>query len=316
MQPRITVVILTLNEQDNIADCIGSLARQTVQEFETIVIDANSQDATLEASARAGQSLAGRFCIRARPTRIPIGEARNLGARLAKSPAVAYLSADVEVAPDWVERALDGLEQADIVFGRQLHAPRQLTVPAAVRGLRYAFPTETVPDGARFASNVAGAYKTEVLRRFPFDDEADASEDLVLVQEAKRAGCTVLYDPAMCVMHHDVTKHREEWSKNVREGRGWATYRTELGLNKGLLAWGGLLTAAGLSMTTQRLRVAGIAGALALLWAPTLRRVMRNPPKVQRATAAKAVAVSPLYDLAFLTTYVGGLMHRPRRQKK
>lgn len=313
MAPRLTVVILTLNEEHSIAACLASLARQTEQDFEVVVIDANSKDATVQVATEAGAAMPGRVRIRACPFRMPIGQARNLGAELAHAPAVAYVSADVELASDWVARALVGLQRADMVFGRQKHAPHTMTVPAAVRGMRYAFPTSSIEDALPFASNVAGVYRTEILRRFPFDDDADAAEDLVTAKEAVEAGYRIHYDPDMCATHRDITRHKEELNKNVREGRGWAAYRNQLGIHKEWLAWGGVLAALGAATVVRRLRAPGIAGAIAVLWAPALRRAMRGH-SMRPATAAKAVAVAPFYDLAFLANYIRGLTRPARRR--
>lgn len=315
MLPRLTVVILTLNEADNIGPCLQALAKQSNQEFEVLLIDADSTDGTTDAAVQVAEELGLRFRLHPCHFRMPIGESRNLGARLAMAPAVAYVSADVELAPDWIERALNGLATADMVFGHQVHAPHRRTIPAAVRGLRYRFPATDVQDGTRYASNVAGVYRTEILRRFPFDDEADAAEDLVLAKEATDAGYRIHYDPQMQAMHHDITRHAEEVNKNVREGRGWAAYRGPLGLHKEWLAWSALLAVGALASTTKRWRVPGIAGTIAILWGPSLRRAMRHSSPMAPLTTAKAAVIAPMYDLVFLANYLWGLAHPARRRR-
>lgn len=50
MEPRISVVIPTYNEEDNISACLESLSKQTIprEEYELIVVDGGSADKTRE----------------------------------------------------------------------------------------------------------------------------------------------------------------------------------------------------------------------------------------------------------------------------
>lgn len=313
MKPRLSVVILTLNEEQSIGGCLESLANQSVGGFETIIVDADSQDETVARAQEAAVALPGPFRLHKSDVLLPIGAARNLGARLAKAPIVAYLSADADLDPRWIEYALEALEAHDMAFGRQVHAPRQWTTAAAVRGLRYRFPDHPSDDAARFASNVAGAFCKEILLRFPFDEDACAAEDLVIALDAQDAGYRARYDPRMVAFHHDVATPREELRKNLREGEGWALYRSRLGLAKGWLLWGaGLAGAAGIA-ATHRWGLAAVAG---VLWAPALRRAMRRHSDLPPLQLVKAVLVSPAYDLAFLAKYLRGLSKPARRARE
>lgn len=310
MKPKLSVVILTLNEADNIEACLASLADQTQKRFETILIDAASDDGTVARAEAARPRLAGGLRIHADPERLPIGAARNLGVRMAKAPHVAFLSADAHLHPQWVKQALAGLRGHDMVFSRQLHAPHRWTTAAAVRGMRYHFPAGPAADPLPYASNVAAAYRRTILERFPFDDDTNAAEDLLLARRAAAAGHSATYDPEMLVYHRDVSDWRGELRKNVREGGGWAGYRDELGLATAWLAWGAGLAASGLLfMLRPRL---GLATAAGVLWAPTLRRLMRHRARIPPAALARGAAASPVYDVAFLVCYLRGLA-RDRR---
>lgn len=312
MTPPLCVVILTWNEEGNIGDCLRSLARQTDTDFETLVLDAGSRDRTVAEAKEAGAALPGGIRIHA-GDHMPIGAARNLAVRLTDAPLVAYVSADVELHPAWTQRARKALAGCDMAFGRQVHAPRRRTVASAVRGIRYRFP-EVIPDEpVRFASNVAGVFRREIIERFPFDDEADAAEDLVMALEAQEAGFTACYDPKMVVFHHDVETPRQEFRKTLREGAGWAAYRRRLGLHGAWLAWGAALPVPLVLLPWSV--VAGVAGFAVVLWAPSIRRAMRHHPTMHPLDRAKAVVVSPAYDLAFLATYLRGLTRPPRTRR-
>ncbi|MCA1819366.1 MAG: glycosyltransferase family 2 protein [Thermoplasmatota archaeon] len=315
MKPLLSVVVLTLNEEANVADCLASLAAQQDRRFEVILIDAASTDRTLAVA----RGLAGRFPvplrIEAATTRLAIGAARNLGVQMAQATRVAFLSADAEAAPDWTARAIQGLVSADMLFGRQLHDPRRWTVGAAVRGLRYDFPAKPSSEPLRLASNVAAAYRKEILVAHPFDPWANAAEDLLVARRAAADGARADYDPLLVVRHHDVAAARVEWRKNVREGEGWAVYRAELGWMPQVLLWGGLLAACA-AFAALRPGAASVAALALAVWLPTLRRAVRRRragPIAWRALAL-GLAASPAFDIAFLASYLRGLAARPPQE--
>lgn len=303
------MVLLTWNEAKNVRACLHSLARQTNHAFEVLVLDAASTDRT----ATIVQAMERRFPVPLRlevsKRRVPIGEARNHGVALARAPLVAFLSADAEVEPTWVEEALESLARADMVFSRQVHAPRAWTVGAAVRGLRYHFPPDVTEDPLRYASNVAAAYRKEVLQAFPFDAWSNAAEDILLAERAHAAGFRAHYNPHMVVHHHDVPDARTEMRKNLREGYGWAVYHADVGIFFAVLAWGATLLAC--LAWAALARGPGTLALLALvLYAPALRRGVQRMGSMPLAAWLKGVAASPLFDLAFLANYVRGLARR------
>ncbi len=307
MPPQLSVVILTLNEEDNIHACLAALAGQHGQDFEVIVIDAASTDRTCEIVMGLEDTYPVPLHFEAVPYLIAIGAARNMGVQLARGSYVAFLSADAEPDPDWVDHALAGLARHAMVFGRQKHAPRKWTASAAARGLRYQFPEDATQNALPFASNVASGYHKDLLERFPFADDANAAEDLLLARRASAAGHTALYDPRMLVYHHDVTRPKEEMRKNVREGYAWGVHRAELGSSSALVLWGVALVACSV------LAIASPWVLLAfppLLWTPALRRAWRRRHAMSIPHILAGVAVSPIFDLAFLSHYIRGLAHQ------
>ncbi len=302
--PKLSVVILTLNEEENILGCLTALAGQHADDFEVIVIDAASTDRTCDIVTGLEPDFPVPLHLEAVPYLIPIGAARNLGVQLARAEHVAYLSADAEPDPDWVDRAIAGLTHHAMVFGRQLHAPRRWTAFAAARGLRYQFPDGHIDNPLPFASNVAAAYRKDVLEAFPFADDANAAEDLLLARRASTAGNTAVYDPRMVVYHHDVTTAREELRKNTREGYAWAVHRGELGTAREVLLWGAtLILCAAVSVNRP-----AVALALPpLLWMPAARRTWRRRNAMTRSHRLAGFLVSPFFDLAFLAHYLRGL---------
>lgn len=311
--PRLSLVVLTWNEAKNIEACLGSLACQTTLDLEVVLVDAGSSDATVAIVERLRPTLPFPIHLHVGPPRMPIGEARNLGVRLAKAPLIAFLSADAELEPGWVRQAIATLRHADLAFGPQVHAPHRWSLGAAVRGLRYQFPHTATSDPLRFASNVAAAYRRVVLTDFPFDPWANAAEDLLLAHRASAAGYIAAYDPAMVARHHDVATLRQELRKNWREGRGCGQYARELGVQWAVLAWSALLLLAIAGLAVAGALGPDVAAAVALLalggvlWLPAARRGLRRRRVMPWRQLWAGMAASPVFDLVFLVQYVRGL---------
>lgn len=303
--PRLSLIVLTWNEESNIAACLASIARQETDGIELILIDAGSSDRTVAIVEEMRGRLPFPMHLHVGPPRMPIGEARNLGVERAQAPLVAFLSADAELEPGWIVEAIAAMESADMVFGPQIHAPHKWTLGAAVRGLRYVFPSGPTTEPLRFASNVAAAYRKSIVQQFPFDPWANAAEDLLLAKRASAAGYRAAYNPRMLVRHHDVTTIRQEMRKNWREGEGCGIYARELGVQWPVLAWA-LLMCLGLAGFFLDVRLGVLLVALAL-WAPALRRGLRRRRSMPAGPLLAGILASPFFDVAFLVQYLRGL---------
>lgn len=312
MAPRLSVVVLTWNEAENVAACLQALARQDEPGIEVILVDAASTDATVAIASNLQPTLPYPLRIVVADTRISVGAARNRGVASAQADVVAFLSADTEPAPEWASFALRGLaDGADLVFGRQVHAPTRKTVGSAVRGLRYHFPDGPTDDPARYASHVNAAIRRHVLLSFPIGTSPGASavDDILLARRAAQAGLVLAYEPGMLVRHRDVSSWRAEMAKNRREGLGLGEHSAELGVRAEPLLWAALIGAA----LAWFIAFPGLTPALAVLgavWLPTLRRAMRRHRAMPARSLLVGVAASPVFDLAFLLAYLRGLLRR------
>ncbi len=106
----ISVVIPTFNEEENIAQCLVSLCHQTVprNEYEIIVVDGGSKDATCEIAKKYADSV---FTQKSKK----VGGARNDGVMAAKGDIVATTDADCILPPDWIYRVKKNFEDPAVV---------------------------------------------------------------------------------------------------------------------------------------------------------------------------------------------------------
>jgi glycosyltransferase involved in cell wall biosynthesis len=114
MPPKVSVVIPVFNRPLTVRRAIASVLAQTCQDFEIIVVDDGSTDAT--ASVVAAMTDSRMTLIRHEQNRGG-GAARNTGYRAGSAPYVAFLDSDDEWLPTKLERQLEVFERADDRLG-------------------------------------------------------------------------------------------------------------------------------------------------------------------------------------------------------
>lgn len=113
--PRFSVVIPTFQRRDTVLRTVAALERQSVQDFEVIVVDDGSTDATAEALRGMRCPFALTVFVQANQG---AGQARNVGAANARGDLLLFLDDDMEADPEMLrehERSHDA--GADLVLG-------------------------------------------------------------------------------------------------------------------------------------------------------------------------------------------------------
>ena len=307
----VSVVVLTKDESANIVECLEGVCAQLAPPDEVIVIDAASTDGTVALVERVCGERPGVVRLHASRDHLTFGAARNLGVAMAAHDVIVFVSADAVPEASWLDRLRGAIESADIVYGRQRHAPPRETLATVSRGLRYHHfdgKRDLLPEA--FASNVNAAYRRFAFQSLRFDEEASGAEDVAFAKAARLAGLRIAYAPDAIVRHKDVATLRGEWRKHAREGLAYAQLRKVLGFPTLHVAWalcvGGLAL---LAFGTGLLWL--LAPTLLVFFAPTLRRLMApGARRYRKLPLAGAAFASPFFDLAFLGSYIKGRVVR------
>jgi glycosyltransferase involved in cell wall biosynthesis len=98
----ISIVIPTLNEEKLLPQLLTSLAKQTSQDFEVVVVDGSSKDKTVEVARSFGTKLPKLQVIVSKKAGLPLQ--RNLGAKATTGGWLVFVDADSILFPQFIER--------------------------------------------------------------------------------------------------------------------------------------------------------------------------------------------------------------------
>ncbi|MUK77814.1 glycosyltransferase [Aliivibrio fischeri] len=144
----LSIVIITLNEEKRIGRLLEDLTEQTFKNFEVIVVDSNSSDATCEVAQSFSASIPDLTVHKMDKQGVSLG--RNTGASIAKHERILFLDADVRLSPDFLTKALTqlnekGLEVAGVYMGSKglpvAHKLGYMTFNIGLFLTQFAFPT-------------------------------------------------------------------------------------------------------------------------------------------------------------------------------
>ena len=150
-EPKLSVIIINLNEEARLPRLLDDLAAQTWRDFEIVHVDSNSDDGTLDVS-EAARPRFGAYRIVAMTARgVSLG--RNVGARHARGERLLFLDADTRLSPGFLETAMGELDARRLDAGVVWMSAEGLGLPYRVGfangSSRPGSPTRTARRPAR-----------------------------------------------------------------------------------------------------------------------------------------------------------------------
>jgi GT2 family glycosyltransferase len=219
--PRVSVVVCAYDAADTIGSCLASLSRLNYPDYEVIVVNDGSRDATSEIARRHEH---------VRVIETPNGGlsvARNVGLAEATGSIVAYTDADVKVDPDWLTYLVQ-----PILAGGVCGAGGPNEVPADDPWIAQAVarapggPTHVMLDD-RIAEHVPGC-------NMAFDRDAllavggfnpvyvRAGDDVDICWRLQARGQRIGFAPSALVWHQRRNSVSAYWRQQVGYGEGEA----------------------------------------------------------------------------------------------
>lgn len=267
---QIGIVAVAFNEGRHVARLkrsLDALRRPHGITIQALLVDGGSRDDTVAEARRAGYDK----IIELPGANIPV--CRNRGLREAQGDWIAYVDADCELAPDWLERAAALLAREPLLLaGWPARPPEPMTwVQAAwafhwlqknpATELRHGEPV-AAREGFRLATTRNMVLHRAVAERVGgFNEALDTGEDTDFAFRAHQAGIPVWGVPGLVVAHHGEPATLRAWFKQQLWHANRKSYREILKSSGGRIGGNAPLFTA-LYLGTLLLALAGLLGVL------------------------------------------------------
>ena len=217
--PSVSVVVCAYNAADTLEDCLASLDKLTYPDFEVVLVNDGSRDATGEI---------GRRHSRVRVIEVPnagLSAARNVGLAEATGDIVAYTDADTRVDRDWLTFLVQPFVTSDVVgSGGPNVVPKDDSPIAQCIARAPGGPTHVLLDD-RIAEHVPGcnmAFRRDALLAIGGFNPVylRAGDDVDVCWRLQARGWKIGFAAAALVWHHHRTSVKAYWRQQVGYGEG------------------------------------------------------------------------------------------------
>jgi GT2 family glycosyltransferase len=251
--PRISVVVCTYNGARTIRECFAGLRRLDYPNYEVIVVNDGSSDATPAIAREHGfRVISGR--------NRGLSHARNVGLHAASGEIVAYIDDDAYPDPHWLRFLAAGFLGSTHVGigGPNIPPPDDSPVAECVANAPGGPVHVLVSD--REAEHIPGcnmAFRKRALEAIGgFDPQFRAAgDDVDVCWRLRERGWTLGFHPAAVVWHHRRASVRAYWKQQQGYGRAEAMLERkwpEQYNGAGHVTWTGRLYGLGLAQALSR----------------------------------------------------------------
>jgi GT2 family glycosyltransferase len=212
----ISVLLVAWNNKTHLQHCFSALSKQTLRDFEIILVDNASTDNSVAELHPLRSDL--HLLVEQLSSNIGFAVANNIGAHLAQGERLAFLNVDAFPEPDWLEKLLKAAEENpeySFFSSRQIQANAPAWLDGAgdayhISGLawRHGYNRPSVEFGHEpkevFSACAAAALirREEFLQMGGFDEDYFSYfEDVDLGFRLRLQGGKCLYVPA-AIVHH------------------------------------------------------------------------------------------------------------------
>jgi glycosyltransferase involved in cell wall biosynthesis len=196
--PTISIVIRCYNEEEHIGRLLAGIAAQSLQDFEIILVDSGSTDATL--------SIARNYPVKIfhiAPHEFSFGRSLNRGCAAAVGETLVFASAHVyPLYDDWLERLVAPFKNPAIALSYGGQRGSETTKYSERQIFTRWFPPESSLDQSHpFCNNANAAVRRSLWQHFPFDEDLTGLEDVDWAKRVMQAGHKIAYASEAVVAH-------------------------------------------------------------------------------------------------------------------
>ena len=201
---KISIIIRCLNEEKYIGRLLAGILEQTYTDWEIIVVDSGSTDATLMIANQFPTKI-----IHIRPEDFSFGYALNVGCAAATGDILLFASAHVyPLYNDWLALMAEpfGDPKIALTYGQQ--RGNEVTRYSEHQIFAKWFPDESTRNqGHPFCNNANCAIRRDLWKEQPYDETLTGLEDLAWAKQIQEKGWRIAYQAGAAIVHI----HEEKW---------------------------------------------------------------------------------------------------------
>jgi glycosyltransferase involved in cell wall biosynthesis len=199
----VSAIIRAYNEEKHIGRLLAGILQQNYQDFEIILVDSGSTDATTAIAANFSVKI-----LHIRPEEFTFGRSLNLGISQAQGEFIVITSAHVyPVYPDWLEHLLAPFQDPKVALTYGKQRGDSSTKFSEQQVFAHWFPQQSQPRQAHpFCNNANAAIRRSLWEKHAYDESLTGLEDLQWARWAMDQGYAITYVAEAEVIHvHDET---------------------------------------------------------------------------------------------------------------
>lgn len=192
MQKKISVIIPTLNEERDLPRLLNDFQKQTKKNFEIIIVDAQSEDKTIEKALKFKDTLA---LTVVESDMANVSHQRNLGALHAKEDYLFFIDADSQITSTCIERLIQCINDYRFLIFQLTLIPNSSSYSDEVLFNVINYGVELSQRINQPMSNGGSMVMHKVVfeQLNGFDEKMYLSEDHDLIKRAQNIGISAKY---------------------------------------------------------------------------------------------------------------------------
>lgn len=202
-----SIIIRSFNEERHIGRLLDGINKQqSLVEYEVILVDSGSTDATVVIAKSMGARV-----ITIKPEDFSFGRALNIGCKAAKGDILLFASGHVyPVYTDWIDKMIKPFadENVALVYGRQ--TGNELTCFSEQQVFNKWFPHHSnYSQATPFCNNANCAIRKSLWLELPYDESLTGLEDLDWAQKIMNRQFSIVYEADAVIIHvHEETPEK------------------------------------------------------------------------------------------------------------
>lgn len=229
MNPKISIIIRTYNEEKYIEECLVKIFSQKVKHsFEVIIVDSESTDNTLVIVQKFPVKI-----LSIKKKDFSFGKSLNYGCKNAKGELIVAISAHaIPIDDQWLKNLVSPLENNTVAgsYGREL--PKPNANPMEARKKLGTFLNKDVVQKSRFFfSNANNCFRKSLWLDNNFNENFKSAEDNEWANRIIKKGYKIYYKANATVYH----SHNYSLKQNFLKSRNQIYYGHKIIEKKGFL---------------------------------------------------------------------------------